>query len=219
MDYEAEQKADFVALMAMIDGTVLAIDREIGIVTDCLSELRRQARALPERRGGPGSRDARKYALGSVLAMLALADADDTALLGLFAHPPLMLRWMSRELVRAPGAGFGALIEAVLADEHRRGWCAQWGRILQWRYRKPLYDAAVQSFIDSGRTGLDEPWRAHDITQDQHSLILTLADLRGEPIPDIRTRGEAFEWIRERGGNPTYWAEPALPPDLEDDDD
>lgn len=216
MDYEAQRKADTLALMAMIDGTIEKIDCQAAIVTDSLGELRRQARALSKRRGGPGSRDALQYALGSVLAMLGLADIGDTALLGLFAHPKAITRWMGRELSRAPDAGFGALIAAVLADDRRRAWCERWGRILQWRYRKPLYDAAVQSFIDSGRTGPNEPWRRHDITEDQQSLMLTLADLLGEPIADIRTKGEAFDWIYARGGNPTYWAEPALPDDLED---
>jgi len=216
MDYEAERQADFAALMATIDGKVLAVDRQIEIAAESLGELRRQAQALSKRRGGPGSRDALKYALGSVLAMLGLADIGDTALLGLFAHPMAMTRWMARELTRTPGADFGDLIATVLADERRRSWCEQWGRILQWRHRKPVYDAAVQSFIDSGRTGPSEPWRRHDITVDQQSLMLTLADLLGEPIPDIRTKGAAFDWIYERAGNPTYWAEPALPDNLED---
>lgn len=205
--------------MESIDGTIREIDRRVAIVTESLGELRRQANALPKRRGGAGSRDAHNYALGSVLAMLGLAEVDDTALLGLFAHPAVMMRWVARELARSPNAMFGELIAAVLGDPSRSAWCKQWGRILQWRYRKPLYEAGVQSFIDSGRTGPHERWRSLDITQDQQALILTLADLLGEPIQDIRTRGEAFEWIRARGGNPTYWAEPILPPDLEDNDD
>ena len=74
-----------------------------------------------------------------------------------------------------------------------------------------LYDAAVQSFVDNGRAGWREPWRKKDVTDDQAALIATLVAILGESAPELATRGEAFDWIRARGGNPRYWREPSRP--------
>lgn len=200
----------------LIDAT---IERKTSACMADLTELRRQHHALAARRGGRGSPDAQRYALGYTLAMVGAGDVSDTALLGLLAHPDRMLAWMGE--VRKVGAGpaFGDLVRAVLADEARAGWCEQWGRILHWRHRKALYDAAVQSFVDSGRAGPREPWRRKDVTDDQAALIAMLVTILGEPVPKLATRGEAFDWIRERGGNPLYWREPSLPSFLENGSD
>lgn len=204
--------------MAMIDGTIGKADRKVELVHGELRELRRQACALPKRRGGAGSRDARKYALGSTLAVLGLADIDDIALLGLLAHPLQMLRWASSILSSTPDLGFGALIQTVLSDSHRRAWCEQWGRALWWRYRKALYDAEVTSFLNSGRTGRGERWRRDQPTAVQLGLILDLCGVLHETGPKVGTKGEAFDWIYARGGNPTFWEEPALLSFREEDD-
>lgn len=79
--------------------------------------------------------------------------------------------------------------------------CRQWGRILEWRYRKPLYDAAVTSFVESGHIGPKKAWRKHDVSDDQAALVAKLCDLLDEPPPRLETKGEAFEWIYARGGN------------------
>lgn len=203
--------AELAALMSTLDALDLQVSADIALVEDKLPELRRLAKAEPHRRGGVGSRDANKYALGSVLVMLGLEHVGDTVLLGLFAHPDLMLRWMAEVRQSGGSQSFDALIGRILADPERRAFCRQWGRILQWRYRKPLYDAAVTSFIESGRTGPKEKWRKHDASDDQLALIAKLCDLLEEPLPDLRTKGSAFDWIRERGGNPEYWIQPELP--------
>lgn len=184
---------------------------EITIIEEKLPELRRQARAAPHRRGGAGSRDANKYALGSVLVMVGLEQIEPAVLLGLLTHPELMLRWIAEARLALGPHPFGELIAHVVSDPERREFCRQWGRILEWRYRKPLYDAAVTSFVNSGKTGPREKWRGHDVTDDQAALIEKLCDLLDEPLPDLWTKGEAFDWIYERGGNPEYWAEPEIP--------
>lgn len=203
--------AELAALLSTLDALDMQINADISLAEDKLPELRRLAKAEPERRGGAGSRDANKYALGSVLVMLGFEHVGDTVLLGLFAHPDLLLRWMAEVRQSGGPQSFDALIGRLLADPDRSAFCRQWGRILQWRYRKPVYDAAVTSFIESGRTGLKEKWRKHDASDDQMSLIAKLCDLLEEPPPNLRTKGEAFDWIHERGGNPEYWAEPAIP--------
>lgn len=210
-----EQALDTATLIARLDTLSDALHAGHAIVAEKVGELRRQHHARPHRRGGSGSADAQKYALGSVLAMLGMAGIEDTALdtrlLGLLAHPVQMMHWMTWLIEAGVPARLDCLVDAIFADPARAAWCEQWGRILQWRYRAPLYHAAVQSFIDSGRTGPDETWRRKGITDDQANLILTLVDLLDVPAPALATRGEAFDWIHQRGGNPAYWAEPSAP--------
>jgi hypothetical protein len=203
--------ADLAALLSTLDALGSEIQADIKIVDEKLSELRRQAKAAPERRGGAGSRDARKYALGSVLATIGLETAEPRVLLGLFAHPDLLLRWMIEARSASGPVNFGELTGRIFADPARVSFCRQWGRILEWRYCKALYDAAVTSFVASDHIDPKRTWRKHDVSDDQAALVSKLCDLLGEPLPHLETKGEAFEWIYARGGNPKYWAEPLLP--------
>lgn len=198
------------ALRAELDALELAIADERSVVAEKLPELRRQARADPKRRGRDGT-DTIKYALGSVLVMLDCVRIDSAALIGLFANPDLMLRWMVEARQEHGPLTFAEMVAAAMADAQRYAWCKQWGICLQWRHRKNLYDASVTSFIESGRAGPREKWRRDDVSDDQADLIVRICGWLEEPLPDLSTKGEAFEWIYERGGNPTYWAEPQLP--------
>lgn len=207
---------DLESVLAQLDALTSDITVEAVLVQDKLPELRRQAMALTKRRGGPGSRDAGKYALGSVFVMVGAEDVGDTALLGLLAHPDRMVRWAIEARLAGAPAQFGKLVEMIFEAPRRRDWCERWGRILQWRYRAPMYEASVRSFLDSGQAGPKERWRTKDITDDQISLVMILVGLLAEPTPELRTRGEAFDWIYARGGNPTYWKEPAPPEEWEE---
>lgn len=206
---------DLAVLRRSLERLGRCIDQEAEVCAAKLSELRRQHKAAPRRRGGSGSLDARAYALGLVLTLVGGGPIDGTALLGLLAHPARMLRWMADAVAAGAGPMFGDVVAAVLDDPARRSWCEQWGRIFQWRRRKPLYDAAVASFMASGRLGEREAWRTLLPTDDQMALMQVLAALLGEEVPNLATRGEAFEWIRVRDGNPIFWQEPSLPPELE----
>ena len=201
----------FGGLVADLANLHQQVSADLQIVEDKLPELRRIAAAQQYRRGGAGSRDALKYELGSVMVMVGLEQVGSKALLGLMAHPTLMIRWTAEAMLRTGAASFGELVVQVLGDPRRLTFCEQWGRILGWRYRKPLYDAGVTSFVNSGRTGPHEPWRKKDVTDDQERLVNALVDLLDQSRPHLATRGEAFDWIYERGGNPEYWCEPELP--------
>lgn len=197
------------------DRLIGAIEAKSRVCEASVGELRRQHHALARRRGGGKGPDASRYALGHVLAMVGAEDVSDTALLGLLANPDEMLAWLGEARRAGAGPMVGDLVRAVFADEARCGWCEQWGRILQWRHRAALYHRAVRSFVDSGRTGPAEQWRRKDVTDDQAALIATLVGIIGEPAPAVLTRGEAFDWIYARGGNPRYWREPAPLPAVE----
>lgn len=191
------------------------VDAASKICTATIGELRRQHQAMTKRRGRGRSADAGNYALGASLVLVGLGGVDETALVGLMAHPDQMLRWIQH--ARGAGAGpmFGDLVKVVFASEPCFAWCRQWGRVLQWRRRKELYDASVTRFIVSGKASLNRRWRRETVTDDQAALVLTLVEILSEPMPNLETRGEAFDWIFGRGGNPAYWNEPTLPPALE----
>jgi len=198
---------DFAAIMAAIDGTADALRRDLGVVAETLPELRRQAYASPKRR----SRDATRYALGGALAVLGLERVDSIALTGLFGNPDRMLAWLAEARSAIGAAPLVDLIDAVLADDVRFDWCRQWGVHISWTHGKALYDAAVTAFVASSRTGPNERWRRADVTADQEQLIQRICVWRQLAQPMLATRGEAFDWILAHGGNPTWWAPPAVP--------
>ncbi|NNM76508.1 hypothetical protein HJG53_06275 [Sphingomonas sp. ID1715] len=189
---------------------------ELAIIEERLPELRRQAKARSKRRRGPGSPDAEKYKLGSILALLGFRGIDDLVLLGLLASGDRGLQWLAEARVEQGPMSFADLVRTAIADEKRADWCRAWGEYRWKAYKRPIYDAAVTSFLESGRTGEAEAWRSRDITDDQADIIQDICEAADVPLPDLNTRGEAFEWIREKGGNPAYWDEPEQPPEWED---
>ncbi|MGH6694785.1 MAG: hypothetical protein ACREBX_05805 [Sphingopyxis sp.] len=70
--------------------------------------------------------------------------------------------------------------------------------------------------MESNHIGPNEAWRKQDVSDDQTGLVAKLCDLLGEKPPRLETKGEAFEWIYARGGNPQYWTEPTIPDDRRD---
>lgn len=205
--------ADLLAKLATIEHAAAS---ELALVEERLPELRRQANARSKRRGGPDSPDAEKYKLGSILALLGFRGADDLALLGLLASGDRALHWLAEARVEHGPLPFADLVRIAIADDKRADWCRAWGEHRWKAYKKPIYDAAVTSFLESGRTGENEGWRTRDITDDQADIIQDICEAAGLPLPDLETRGEAFEWIREHGGNPAYWREPAHPLEWKD---
>ena len=172
---------------------IAKVDAATRICEASISDLRRQHHALTKRRGRGRSADATHYVLGAGLALVGMDGVDDTALVGLMAHPDQMLAWLHQARERGAGPMFGDLVKAVFADPAFYGWCRQWGRIFQWRRRKALYDAAVTSFMASGKAVPKARWRREEISDDQAALITTLAHILDEPLPELANRGEAFE--------------------------
>jgi hypothetical protein len=105
-------------------------------------------------------------------------------------------------------------VEWVLSDPVRRSWCADWGAWILWSRKRELYLAGVESFLRSGKADdLRGAWRGKHPTDDQLELIAILCELDGDDPPPDPTRGEAFDWIRERAGTPRYRVGPPLPED------
>lgn len=151
--------------------------------------------------------------------MLLAGEVDATTFLGFLAQSDMMLKWMAEERLARGARPFGDLLRAILADERKAEWCRRWGALIEWANRKALYDASVTSFEASGRTGPNERWRRQPMTPEQADLVDTLCCLLREPAPTLANKGAAYEWIKERGGNPTYWEAPAHPDSWIEGDD
>lgn len=201
------------ATLALLAGIEAAIDTDLARTRESLGELRRLHEASEKRRGGPGSRDADKYALGSVLAMIVFGSADGDALLGLFWNPDLMLRWFAEARVALGPSSFRDLYDAAItARPDRQEWLKRWGVCIRFERNHALYMAGFQSFFDSGKADdPDQSWRRKPVSADQRRLIALICDLRDLPLPTMTNRGEAFEWICNEGGNPRFWAPPEQP--------
>jgi hypothetical protein len=198
------------ALLGQLEQLDARITSESEIAQAKLSELRRQARALPRRRDRGGAVDTRKYAIGGAIVLLT-GEIDATTLLGLFAQTDMMLKWMAEKRLAQGTRSFGDLLRAILSDPRKADWCRRWGGLIEWSHRKALYDANVASFEASGRAGLKESWRLREVTDDQFQLIETLCRVLDMPAPAIADRGAAYEWIKQYGGNPAHWALPPHP--------
>lgn len=194
-------------LFATLDALHGSISSELTLVEDSIAEQRRQAHAATKRR----KRDAARYVLGGTFMALGFDRLDDTMLVGLFAHPDLMLRWLVEAREARGPASFADLIARILADPVRSAWCREWGVYLRWDRQKQLYDAEVASFIASGRTGPKERWRRDPVTVGQAWLIELVCELAQMPNPALATKGEAFEWLYAAGGDPRFATKPATP--------
>ena len=189
---------------------------KLELVEERLPELRRQARAKPKRRGGAGSADADKYALGSVLKLCGFAAGDELLLLGFFACGDRALCWLVETRIEYGPMTFAETIKAAMQDPKRREWCSRWGDYRRRVYKKAAYTASVTSFLASGKTGPNEKWRRRQITFEQFDVIADLCEAGKLPSPVLSNRGEAFDWILYHGGNPAHWEEPKMPDDWED---
>jgi hypothetical protein len=194
---------EFLPLLARLDRGLLGL-------SEPLRELRRQSRARSKRR--PSTADQAKYRLGSVLVALGFDGEAHVEILGLLWHPDVALTWLARARKKLGSVTLQELVAEILSDQDRREWFHAWGSWVLWHRRRELYQASVQSFLDSGKA--DDPvasWRAKPPTDDQLELIAVLTELDRVDGPEDPTRGDAFDWIRERAGNPRYRSGPPLP--------
>ena len=194
-------------LLVTLEALQGSISSELSLVEDNIAEQRRQAHAATKRR----KRDAARYVLGGTFMALGFDLLDDTMIVGLFAHPDLMLRWLVEAREAQGPASFAELIGRILTDRSRADWCRDWGIHLRLARQKQLYEAEVVSFITSGRTGLREKWRRDPVTVRQAWLIDLVCELAQTPNPALTAKGDAFEWLYAAGGDPRFSTKPATP--------
>ena len=176
-----------------------------------LAELKRQAAAAGKRR----ARDEKRYELGGLLLTFGFENIDYYALYGLIAHPDHLLKWCIEARQRSATQDLARLIEQIFDCDRRAERCAEWGRYLSWKRMRTLYEAEVTSFIASGKAGDKQLWRRDPVSSKQLYLIAQICKLEGVANPKLAKKGDAFDWLYARGGNPQYSNRPApLPLEL-----
>jgi|TARA_Y100000815_G_scaffold270771_1_gene296076 hypothetical protein len=153
--------------------------------------------------------------LGGLLLTIGFENIDYYALYGLMAHPDHLLKWAIEARQRSASQDLARLIEQIFDDDRRAERCAEWGRYLSWIRVRTLYEAEVTSFIASGKTGEKQLWRRDPVSSKQLYLIAQICRLEGVANPNFAKKGNAFDWLYARGGNPRYLNRPApLPLEL-----
>lgn len=189
-------------------------ERELAEVTDQLNELERLATVKGKRRGDrrKGGNDTQKYRLGSVFWVLMddIDKLDDLALLGLLSSGESTLPLL-KKFGRAEDTDLLQPILRIMADKNLYTLLRQRGATLRWEKNSALYFAEVEKFAKSTKAqNPNAAWRKKSATRNQIYLIGEVVRCFGLSPPPIRTRGEAFEWLYEHGGNPSF----AHPPQI-----
>jgi len=176
-----------------------------------LADLKREIGQYGKRRADvEASRDNLKYYLGFAFEVNRALDLDSLALSGLLSLP-----WEAFcELFKSKESVPARLIDALrvaLTDPLAVEWARAQGTWLQWKRLEAIYRQEVEEFRSSDafrRSG----WRRKSITRPQHYLIGEIHRVLGVPIPPLSTRGQAFDFIANHGGNPRFQTEPPVPP-------
>lgn len=68
--------------------------------------------------------------------------------------------------------------------------------------------------ISASKKGTDpkQSWRSETVTGPQHYIIGEIERCLSLTAPAFGNRGQAFEWIKEQGGNPRFLTPPSPPP-------
>lgn len=88
----------------------------------------------------------------------------------------------------------------------------EWGEWSRRVWLAGLYWDQTVAFLQS-KKGSDpkEAWRKEPLTAEQAYLAGEIGRICRQEVPPFPTRGDAFEWIKERGGNPRFRVLPLKP--------
>ena len=176
-----------------------------------LDALIHDAQAREHRRAAFNARDASCYRLGSAFEPTGGLDLDPVALAGLLALGATGLLLLVRVALAMPEASLAGQMAALFRSQAGDAIRA-WGVWSRWHWLRALHIEETETFLRS-QAGRDPKaaWRRKPPTVNQTYLIEQIClDLQVE-LPRFRTRGEAFNWIEEMGGNPRYLSEPGRP--------
>lgn len=186
--------------------------RERGIAETRVGELDaliHDALAREHRRAAYNLRDARCYRLGAAFEPVDGLELDPVAMAGWLASGHAGLVALVGTALKHP--------EGNLVDHLRTLFRSDLGQPIRaigvwtrWHYLKSLYDTEVTRFLSSPAYHR-KAWRSKSPTANQTYIIAEISlDLEIE-TPRFSRRGEAFEWILAKAGNPRFQNEPALP--------
>lgn len=176
-----------------------------------LDALIHDAQAREHRRAAFNARDAHCYRLGAAFEPAGGLDLDPVALTGLLALGATGLLLLLRVTLRDPSADLVEQLQALFRSKAGLA-IREWGVWTRRQWLRALYLKETQLFLQS-RAGRDPQarWRRKFPTAEQTYIVAQIClDLQLQ-TPSLATRGEAFDWIGAKGGNPRFWIEPCKP--------
>ncbi len=176
-----------------------------------LDELVREAETYLHRRAAHSERDRGCYRVGAALEPYGGHLLDDVALAGLDHLGAFGLLLLVRVALANPGRSLSELLGLLFASESGREIRA-WGVWSRCVWLRNLYVEETVNFLLT-KKGQDpaQRWRKETITARQQHLLRELSRTLELGDPNLRDRGEAFDWIKALGGNPRFRGRPPMP--------
>jgi len=177
-----------------------------------LEEAIHESQTYLHRKAARNKRDRACYRIGSALEPNGGHELDDIALAGFDHLGAIGLLLLMPLAILYPGESFSGLLRRLFesaAGPSIRAW-GEWSRRT---WLRDLYLAETVTFLAT-KTGSDpkQAWRNQKPTARQEHIIREISRIDKCAEPTFGRRGEAFDWIKARGGNPRYWDAPPKPP-------
>ncbi len=175
-----------------------------------LGRLIHDAEARDHRRAAFNERDAACYRLGAAFEPSDGLALDPVTLTGFLALNEVGLLLLVRSALASPGGSvvdaLAALFRSTAGREIR-----DYGTWLRWQWLRDLYLEETERFLVTPK-GSDPKarWRGDPPTHAQTDLVAQICLDLQLAYRTFPTKGEAFEWILERG-NPRFNHEPPRP--------
>ena len=192
-------------LANLIDGKIGSLDLKVGE----LDEQIRKAEVRAHRRAEHNLRDAKCYRLGASFEPVDALDLEPTTLAGWLASGSAGVLALVQMALRNPEGGIPDLF-AQLFRSQIGGDLRKLGVHARWIHRYQIYQKEVIEFKASPAFH-KQVWRSKPPTANQFYLVEEISLAQQIEKPPLRTRGEAFVFIEEAGGNPAFWCEPEMP--------
>jgi hypothetical protein len=196
-----------IGLVAAVDALKVSSDAH----SNSLAEEIREAESFSFRRAARQGRDRSCYRLGGGFEPEGGLDLDDVALSGFLHLGARAVLLLAHAAVEDPSASVVELLRRIFASDEGEVVRA-WGVWRRWRWLADFYEAETAAFLKSVK-GRDpkQRWRQETPTVRQEHLIREISRYLQISRPSFPTRGSAFDWIRDAGGNPRFVDAPPGP--------
>lgn len=171
---------------------------------DALSaKLREAKRAVREaeakHRSARKSRTWHLCALGAPLHARGFTGEDAAVIEGLLASSASSLQRAIDDILTSNEAATVADVYRAVAQQHAAT-LTKSGDAVIWNRQKRKYDEDCARW-NAAEKGVTSDWRRKRATKEQEWLIVRVAEQSQLPLPTCRSRGGAYDWLVEHGGN------------------
>lgn len=191
-----------------------ALQHRTAMVGEASRELQQAATWHLHRAAVPGSRDNQVYAHGSAEQALGALDLCPIAMLGLKAAGSLAYPWLIEASESLPHGSLLDHARLVLEHPDRRRFLVELGSWHRFQWKRSVYQREVQDWNEKpiARDPLAR-WRRRSVTPKQAYLATLISECLAARDPELSepcltNRGQAHDWLREKGGHPMFWNPP-----------